>query len=258
MEWTEDGIVLGARKHGESAVIITVLTRDHGRHAGLVRGGAGRRARGIYQPANVVSAHWSARLSEHLGTFRCELLKARAAEYLQDPLRLAALSAATSTVDAVLPEREPHPLVFDALEGLLANLDADDWCARYVRWEYLLLGELGFGLDLGEALALRQNGVNGGAHGGSMFVTARSGEAVTDPEAASDRGEKVLSLPAFMLGDGGIAADAADIRAGLALTGHFLTQRVFQPDHRKLPAARDRLVAGLGTGPVAGLVGDGA
>ncbi len=92
MEWTEDGIVLTARKHGESAAIVTLLSRDHGRHAGLVRGGAGRRARGIYQPGNRVRAHWSARLAEHLGTFRCELLRAHAADHLHDPLRLLALA----------------------------------------------------------------------------------------------------------------------------------------------------------------------
>ena len=234
MEWTEDGIVLTARKHGESAVIVTLLTRDHGRHAGLVRGGAGRRARGIYQPGNRVRARWSARLAEHLGTFRCELLRAHAADHLHDPLRLLALSAATAMAEMVLAERELHPLVFDRLSELMERLGEEGWAAIYVRWEFMLLRELGFGLDLGAVAAE-------GADTGALFVSARSGMAVGGGGEGGD--ERRLRLPAFLLSGG--EALPGDVKAALALTGHFLNQRVFHPERRALPAARTRLVAGL-------------
>ncbi len=236
MEWTEDGIVLTARKHGESAAIVTLLSRDHGRHAGLVRGGAGRRARGIYQPGNRVRAHWSARLAEHLGTFRCELLRAHAADHLHDPLRLLALSAATAMAEVVLAERESHPLVFDRLSELMERLGEEGWAAIYVRWEFMLLRELGFGLDLGGVAAA-------GADTGALFVSARSGLAAVGAGGEDGGHERRLRLPAFLLSGG--EATPCDLKAGLALTGHFLNQRVFHPERRALPAARTRLVAGL-------------
>jgi len=237
MEWTEDGIVLTARKHGESAVIVTLLTRDHGRHAGLVRGGAGRRARGIYQPGNRVRARWSARLAEHLGTFRCELLRAHAADHLHDPIRLLAVSAATSMAEVVLPERESHPLVFDRLSEMMDRLGEEGWAAIYVRWEFMLLRELGFGLDLTAVAAA-------GADTGALFVSASSGMAAVGGSGEGGGHERRLRLPAFLLSNAE-APPPCDLKAGLALTAHFLNQRVFHPEHRALPAARTRLVAGL-------------
>src|SRR5690554_910773 len=118
MEWTDDAIVLKARRHGESSAIVTLLTREHGRHAGLVPGGSGKRARGIYEPGNQVRVTWRARLPEHLGHFACELVAANAARLLDDPLRLAALASATAVAEAALPEREPHPRTYVGLLGL--------------------------------------------------------------------------------------------------------------------------------------------
>ena len=122
MEWNDAGIVLSARKHGETSAILTLLTRAHGLHAGLVRGGAGTRARGVLQPGNRVQARWRARLSEHLGTFTCELTATFAAALLDDPPRLAGLSAACAVVAAALPERQPHTAVFDGLAAFLGTL----------------------------------------------------------------------------------------------------------------------------------------
>ncbi|MGH6932761.1 MAG: DNA repair protein RecO, partial [Dongiaceae bacterium] len=157
MEWTDEGIVLSARRHGEGAAIVALLTRDHGRHVGLVPGGAGRRARGVYEPGNRVRAVWRARLSEHLGHFACELLKSRAAVLLDSRTRLAALSAAVALVDGALPEREAHRRLFESLDGLIGRLcDADGdaaWTPAYVRFELDLLADLGFGLDLSRCAA---------------------------------------------------------------------------------------------------------
>jgi len=146
MEWTEEGIVLCARRHGESSAIVSLLTREQGRHAGLVRGGFGRAQRGLLEPGNRVRAYWRARLAEHLGTLTCEPIDSNAAALLDDPLRLAALSAATSVADAALPEREPHARVHDGLLALLALLcgaaPIEAWGQAHAGWERDLLADL--------------------------------------------------------------------------------------------------------------------
>lgn len=241
MEWSEDGIVLSARKHGESAAIVQLLTRDHGRHAGLVRGGAGRKARGIYQPGNRVAAIWRARLAEHLGNYSCELLASLAAGLLDDPVRLAGLASACALTETVLPEREPHPAVHDGLAALLADLDdaagdgAAAWAQTYVRWELTLLAELGYGLDLSACAATGRNDE-------LAWVSPKSGRAVS-LSAGEPYRDRLLPLPSFLL-DGG-EAGPGEIEQGLALTGHFFARHVFAPHGRRLPAARTRLAARL-------------
>lgn len=243
MEWSDDGIVLVARKHGETSAIVSLLTRSHGRHAGLVRGGAGSRARGVYQPGNRVDAAWRARLPEHLGAYKCELVRAYAADHLAAKLPLAALSAATSMAEATLPEREPHEAMFHRLVSLLDVLGAPGWEAVYVRWELALLADIGFGLDLTECAAT-------GSRGDLVYVSPKSGRAVSAAAGEPYRA-RLLKLPEFLLPDasdgaGDEAAAASDIADGLALTGYFLGQHVFGPESGGLPAARERLVAGLG------------
>ncbi len=242
MDWTDDGIVLSARKHGETSAVVTLMTRDHGSHAGLVRGGSGSRARGIYQPGNLVRARWSARLAEHLGTYTCELTRALAADLLRAKLPLLALSAATAMTEVTLPEREPHPSVFDGLAALLDALVKPDWQAAYVRWELALLSELGFGLDLTACAAT-------GGQDDLIYVSPRTGRAVSG-KAGAPYHDRMLALPGFLLAFGGAGADTCaamdDVTAGLALTGHFLIHHVFRPDDRELPVARERLVEGLG------------
>ena len=122
MQWTDTGFVLGTRRHGESALIVELLTRERGRHAGLVRGGQSPRRRALLQPGNEVAASWRGRLAEHLGTLECELLQAHAARVLDDPGRLGALNAAVALLIAALPEREPHPGMYTSFADLLAAL----------------------------------------------------------------------------------------------------------------------------------------
>jgi len=239
MDWSDDGIVLAARKHGESSAIVTLLTRRHGRHLGLVRGGAGRRARGLYQPGNTVAASWRARLSEHLGSYTCEPVRAHAAGLLESAGALGALASACALVDTVLPEREPHAAVYEASLALLTALAGPRWAQSYVRWELALLAELGFGLDLASCAAT-------GANDGLVFVSPRTGRAVSAAAGEPYR-DRLLTLPAFLIEpDDGIAASPAELGSGLALTGHFLERCVFAPDGRKLPPARSRLVDALG------------
>lgn len=237
MDWSDQGIVLSARRHGESSAIVSLLTPAHGRHAGLVRGGSGRRLRGILQPGNEVAATWRARLAEHLGTFTIESRRARAADLLPHADRLAALTAATSIVDAGLPEREVHNPLYLGFISLLDALESDDhliWAAVYIRFELGLLSELGFGLDLSHCAST-------GVTENLTYVSPRSGRAVS-AEAGAPYADRMLALPQFLLGTqaGDIGVD--DLRNGLKLTGFFLQQRLFAPHGQSEPAARTRLV----------------
>ena len=238
MQWSDDAIVLSARKHGESAVIVNLLTREHGRHAGLVRGGAGRRARGVLQPGNQVAASWRARLAEHLGTMVCELERARAAALMDDAPRLAGMRSACALAEAGLPERAPHRDVFDSTLDLLdAMAGAPGWRLDYVRWELGLLADLGYGLDLSACAAT-------GATEDLTYISPRTGRAVSG-EAARPYRNRLLPLPRFLLDDTLADADAADVAAGLTLTGFFLERHLLAPHGAVLPPARARFVATL-------------
>ena len=190
MEWSDTGIVLSARRHGESAAVVSLLTEHHGRHAGLVQGARGRRGRGLYEPGNTLAARWQARLAEHLGRYTCELVRAQSSVLLDDPPRLAALAAVCALTEATLAERHPYPQVYRALGHLLDALEANErWAETVVRWELVLLGELGFGLDLSACAAT-------GAVEGLAYVSPRSGRAVSR-EAGAPYVEKLLPLPPF-------------------------------------------------------------
>jgi DNA repair protein RecO (recombination protein O) len=245
MQWADDGFVIAVRRHGESALIVELLTRERGRHLGLVRGGQTPKRRSVLQPGNAVAAAWRGRLSEHLGTITCELLRAHAARFLDDPDRLAALASATALLAVTLPEREPHADIFATFALLIEALDsAVDWPARYVGWECGLLAALGFGLDLTRCAAT-------GTTGDLAYVSPRTGRAVSR-EAGWPYQDKLLPLPAFLQREA--AAEEGDIGLGLALTEHFLQRHLLRPQGRSLPAARARLAARMQPKPAAGTI----
>ncbi|NQW02339.1 MAG: DNA repair protein RecO [Rhodospirillales bacterium] len=234
MEWSDNGIVLSARKHGETSLIVSLLTECHGRHAGLVRGGAGRRNRGLFEPGNLVRAQWRARLPDHLGTYTCELTRSVAADLMRDRLKLSGLSAVCAVTDAALSEREPHQALY---QGLLILLDAfaDDhlWPTIYVRWELGLLQELGFSLDLSACAAT-------GKTDGLAYVSPKSGKAVSETAAAPYK-DVLLPLPAFLL-DSSRTGSPGDIHKALKMTGYFLNRHAFAPTSGHIPEARNRLM----------------
>lgn len=231
MQWRSDAFVLTTRRHGESSAIINVLSREEGRYAGLIRGGAGKNRRPIIEPGNRITATWRARLEEHLGTFECELIEAHAARWLGDALRLSAMSAALGVAATALPERESHAPVFDGLEILIASLGGEDWPSVYVKWEVGLLGELGFGLDLSCCASTGQTD-------DLIYVSPKSGRAVSR-EAGEPYKDKMLPLPAF-LRESGRAGSKQEVSAGLKLTAHFLDSQVYSASGSELPDARKR------------------
>lgn len=237
MEWRDQGVLLSMRGHGESAAIIEVFTAKHGRHAGVVRGGTSRRVAPILQPGAQLDLTWRARLDAHIGVFTVEPLKGRAGAILSDRRALAGLNAVAALLAFALPEREPHP---DLYAGSIALFDAlvamPDWPLAYLRWELSLLEEMGFGLDLNSCAVT-------GTRDDLVYVSPRSGRAVSRA-GAGEWADRLLSLPPALLGQG--PADAAEITAGLRLTGHFLeTWLAPQLGQRPLPEARRRLVAAL-------------
>lgn len=238
MEWRDEGVVLSVKLHGENAVILDVLTAQHGRHSGLVRGGRSRRLRPVLQPGNSVMLHWRARLEDHLGSYTVELTTARAGVLIEDGFALGGLTAASSVMVA-LPEREHHAALFAAYEVLLDHLEeAAIWPMLYVRWELGLLQELGFGLDLSSCAVT-------GVQEGLVYVSPRSGRAVS-AEGAGQYKAQLLALPGFLTGAGAGQAKETDVLDGLALTGHFLEKQIFGPLLGHLPEPRIRLVDIMG------------
>jgi DNA repair protein RecO (recombination protein O) len=236
MEWADEAIVLSVRPYGETSAIVEALTREHGRHLGLVHGGASRKAKAMLQSGNSLHLTWRARLNEHLGSFHAELLRARAGVLLERRELLAGLNAFAAVAAVVLPEREPHAGVYRAAELLLdaiAEQDFAHWGPLYVRWETGLLDELGFGLDLSRCAAT-------GSTDDLIYVSPRSGRAVSR-EGGAAYADRLLKLPAFLWGSQNAAPSPMDILAGLRLTAYFLLDRVLQPHGKELPSARVRL-----------------
>ena len=233
MEWRDDGIVLSARRHGDSGRIARLLTRAHGLHAGLVRD---RRSGHAVQPGTLVDARWRARLSDHLGAYALEATGHVAAVVLDHPQRLAALSSACAIVEAALPERAPYPAIYDGLSAMLSLLGGEVWDAAYVRWEVGLLGALGFGLDLSRCAV---TGELGRPNDRLAYVSPRSGRAVS-LSAGEPYRDRLLALPGFLIGGGTVGG--TDVLDGLTLTGHFLDRLAFGQAHRTCPPARHRYV----------------
>lgn len=236
MEWREDGLLLSVRPHGESSAIIDVFTQSHGRHAGVVRGGASRRMAPLLQPGAQLALVWRARLADQIGVFQAEPVASRAG-VLEDPLALAGLTAVCALLQVSLPERAPHPQLYrQSLMILDAMAQGRDWVADYLRWEMLLLEEIGFGLDLSSCAVT-------GLRDDLAFVSPKTGRAVSRG-GAGDWAPRLLPLPPALLGQG--PATGIEVAQGLALTGFFLARGLGASGRSlPLPEARVRLLARL-------------
>jgi len=234
MEWEDDAFVLAARVHGETGAIVELLTARHGRHAAHVAGGASRRMKPFLQAGAQVTARYRARVSDQLGQATLEPAGEGPSALFDDPLALAGLAAAAAVAAGALPEREPHPGAYLAFEALSAALvHPDIWPAVFVRFEAGLLEELGFGFDLSKCAAT-------GSLDDLIYVSPRTGRAVSRA-AGEPYAERLLALPPFLL-SAQQGLNPGDVGHGLALTGHFLEQFIFNPLNRPLPPARLWLV----------------
>lgn len=237
MEFEDDAFVLSARAHGETGAIVELLTARHGKYAAHVAGGASRKMRPFLQPGARVAARYRARTADQLGSATLEPEGEGPAALFDDPLALAALTAAAAVAAAALPEREPHPGAFLAFEALSGVLPFETiWPAVFVRFEAGLLQDLGFGLDLGKCAVT-------GVVDDLIYVSPRSGRAVSR-EAGEPHKDRLLPLPEFLLSSQA-PLRPGDVEAGLTLTAHFLDVFVFGPLNRPLPPARLRLVERL-------------
>lgn len=234
MEWRDHGILLSMRRHGESAAIIDVFTEGHGRHAGVVPGGASRKQAPILQPGAQLDLIWRARLEDHIGSYRAEPLRSRAAAALSGRLALAGLNAVTALLSFALPEREVHGALYRRSEQLLDLLGQDEiWPLAYLNWELALLEELGFGLDLSQCAA---TGINDEL----IYISPKSGRAVSR-HGAGEWADRMLPLPPCLRGEG--PAPDAEIAEGLRTTGYFLEHHLAPAlGHKLLPEARARFV----------------
>ncbi|MBO9442479.1 DNA repair protein RecO [Phaeobacter italicus] len=234
MEWRDQGILLRMRRHGEGSAIVDMFTAEHGRHAGVIRGGASRKMAPILQPGAQLDLLWRARLEDHLGSYQAELMRSRAGAALSGRLALAGLNAVTGLLAFCLPDREPHPDLYLRSERLLDLLGQDDiWPLAYLQWEMALLEELGFGLDLSCCAV-------SGALDELIYISPKSGRAVSRA-SAGEWADRLLPLPAVMRGEG--EAGSGEILQGLSTTGFFLEHRLAPSlGNTPLPEARGRFL----------------
>ena len=235
MQWRDEGILLWVRRHGEAGAIVEALTAEHGRHSGLVRGGARDKVMTALQPGAQLSLEWSARLSDHLGTYKPDLIKSRAAATLAEATALGALNAISALIVKFLAEREAQPDLFAETTALLDAMAGGDprWPLRYARWELALLAAAGFGVDLSRCAAT-------GRRDDLVYVSPRSGRAVCRSSGAPFA-DRMLPLPSFLRGRGG--ANMGDVREALRMTGFFLENRACPAlEIERLPDARRRLL----------------
>ncbi len=241
MQWTDEGIVIGVRRHGEASAILELMTRGHGRHLGMVRGGFGSRMKPILQTGNSISASWRARLDEHLGNYTVEPMRQRASNFFGASHAIYGVTHLAALM-RLLPERDPHEGLFNIFEQILDRLEDAVWAAPMVaRFELQILSELGFGLDLEQCAAT-------GATGDLIYVSPKSGRAVSR-SAGEPYADRMLRLPAFMRDDEGeqVLQDLAgrDLEDGFALTGFFLARHVLEPRGMTLTDERGHFIAAV-------------
>lgn len=241
-QWDDEGIIISVSRYGEQSAIVRALTAEHGLYAGMVKGVYSKKWRGVFQPGNLVHIHWQARLEEHLGMMRCELLRSVTAQLLAEPLALRFVNAAAAMVLTTVPERIEERDIYNKLIALISTINAMDDAEKslecYVWFEYTLLHALGFGLDLSECAATASTIAEE-----LVYVSPKSGRAVS-AAAGEPYKTRMLPLPAF-LRDGQTTRDMRQMLDALALTGYFLEAWLLQPEGKKLPAARQDLLDSL-------------
>jgi DNA repair protein RecO (recombination protein O) len=237
MEWRDEGIILGTRRHGETSAILEVMTGAHGRHLGLVRGGRGRRMQPLLQPGNRVELHWRARLDEHLGLYQVEPLELNAARLFDSAVAVFGLQTLAAHL-RLLPERDPHRTLYETLGLVIGHLEDPVSAAELlIRFELLVLDELGFGLDLSQCAAT-------GSRDDLAYVSPKTGRAISR-SAGSPWQDRLLSLPAFLQRGAARRGSPAEIEAAFRLTGFFFGRHVYEARGIEPPQARAAFLSAL-------------
>ena len=232
MEWRDEGLIIGVRRHGEASTIVEAMTRAHGRHLGLVRGGRSTRLRAALQPGNTIGLVWRARLDEHLGSFAVEPLSLRAGRLMESALALAGINYLAALM-RVLPERDPHEALYETASLIADALDEAMLAPTLVaRFEAQILAECGFRLDLSRCAAT-------GATERLIYVSPKSGRAVS-AEAGAPWRDRLLPLPSFLRDRAPLEAQPSfdEIADGFRLTGFFLARDLFALRGEPLPDSR--------------------
>jgi DNA repair protein RecO (recombination protein O) len=242
MEWRDDGLIIGIRKHGETSVIVEAMTRAHGRHFGLVKGGRSKRMQPYLQPGNHAELVWRARLDEHLGIFCVEPLKLRTALLMASAEALHAMGLVAALL-RLAAERDPHPLLYETAMRIADDVDTPEILPPLVvRFEAEILAEMGFGLDLAQCAAT-------GVTDDLVYVSPKSGRAVSKA-AGEPYKTRLLRLPAFLRDETTVnGLPSTDIRDGFKLTEFFLMRDLFGPRGQALPEARGAYLAELAKRP---------
>lgn len=233
IQWQDEAVILSVRPHGESSAIVIVLSKERGRCAGLVRGAQSQNARGILQPGNLVKVNWSARLAEHLGVFKIELIKSNAVIFFDDALKLQGLGSLLAVCEQALPENEPITTIYNGLLILINQMVSQKefiWIGSYIRWEIGFLEAAGFSLDLSRCAVT-------GTTEDLIYVSPKTGRAVS-AEGGSNYRSRLLKLPSFLTPVGLIKS--FEFSEGLRLTGYFLKRHVFAAHNKPCPKPRDR------------------
>ena len=233
MQWQDKGIVLSSKKYGEHSLIIRFLTEEHGVYSGLVKFGLSKKQKFLYEPGNLLSISWVARLPEHMGSFRCDTIKLYTSKVMGKSSHLAALTSHCSLEQVFLPERERCKNIYNNSIKFIEQLsvDNDSWLYDYVRWEISFLEQLGYGLTLNKCAVTGKNN-------DLLYVSPKTGRAISKV-AAGKWVNKLLPLPSFLINkekDNKILK--TEFMKGILLTGFFLSKYADSVGV-KLPYARN-------------------
>lgn len=237
MEWRDEGLIIGLRRHGETSLIVELMTRAHGRHLGIVKGGRSRRMQPLMQQGNSVEVVWRARLEEHLGLWQLDVTQARASAIMESGVALAGIGLLAELL-RLLPERDPHAGLYDMALAIAGHLHEPLLAGELmVRFELALLGDLGFGIDLESCAAT-------GTREDLAYVSPKSARAVSRA-AGLPYHDRLLPLPEFLLRNPGSATEAQAIAEGFRLTGYFLEREVYGVRNAALPDVRRGFLAAV-------------
>ena len=234
MQWQDEAIIVSVKPFSEKEAVVEVFARDHGVYRAVAKNALTSKQRGTYQLGNLVFCRWNARLAEQMGTIACELLEPNAAFAMQSQVTLTALNMIAALLDMGLHERDAHPLLYDRVKSAIQAISTgDQWEYEYLLFEYDLLRECGFGLDLSECAAT-------GSKTDLIYVSPKSGRAVSEG-AGEPYKDKLFVLPACLKSQKTLPKPA-EILDGLRITGYFIQEWLLHAQEYTMPPARGRLI----------------